>query len=134
MATAFVAIYLSLISIMLTGDHPFPYISIPLTITALVTLSASAALFVSANAISEDEPLVSSSATFWLLKAVFLLFGFGLIVACIQTNHPKLLPIDLLIYNGRSQHDLWLIQAKSSTNLEEAVLEYRHRYKQHPPP
>ncbi|KKA25076.1 Capsular associated protein [Rasamsonia emersonii CBS 393.64] len=134
MSTAFVAIYLSLISIMLTGDHPFPNISVPLTITALVTLSASAALFVSANAISEDEPLVSSSATFWLLKAVFLLFGFGLIVACIQTNHPKLLPIDLLIYNGRSQHDLWLIQAKTSTNLEEAVLEYRHRYKQHPPP
>ncbi|KAL1970526.1 hypothetical protein VTN77DRAFT_4170 [Rasamsonia byssochlamydoides] len=134
MLTAFVAVYLSLISIMWAGGHPFPMISIPLTVIAVVVLSAGAALFVSASAVSEDEPLVSSSVTFWLLKAVFLLFGLGLIMAFIQSNQPTLLPIDLLIYNGRSQHDMWLVQAKSSTNLEEAVLEYRKRYKQHPPP
>ena len=134
MSAAFVAVYLSMISIMWAGERPFPMISIPLTVIAVLLLSTGAALFVIASAVSEDDPPVAPSATSWLLKLIFILCGFGLIVAFIQSNQPKLLPIDLLIYNGRSQHDMWLVQAKSSSSLEEAVLEYRKRYSQHPPP
>ncbi|KAL1884672.1 hypothetical protein Plec18167_002264 [Paecilomyces lecythidis] len=43
-------------------------------------------------------------------------------------------PIDLLIFDGRNHHDKFLSQAKVSKNLKEAVIEYRHRYKQYPPP
>ncbi|KAL8635949.1 MAG: hypothetical protein Q9228_006605, partial [Teloschistes exilis] len=47
---------------------------------------------------------------------------------------PRIHPIDSLIKAASLQHDAWLKQASASKTLEEAVTEYRKRYKRHPPP
>jgi hypothetical protein len=65
---------------------------------------------------------------------LFIFCAAGFIMALLQTNRPKLLPIDLLIYNGKLQQDKYLRQAKVSHSLDDAIWEYKRRYNQHPPP
>ncbi|RJE19237.1 capsular associated protein [Aspergillus sclerotialis] len=63
-----------------------------------------------------------------------LLLGIGFIAAGLQTNITSGHPIDLLIAKGREQHNNFLAQAHASNSLEEAVTEYKRRYKIPPPP
>ncbi|WEW58737.1 hypothetical protein PRK78_004205 [Emydomyces testavorans] len=43
-------------------------------------------------------------------------------------------PISSLITDAKNEHKQWITKASNSTNLKEAVIEYRRRYRQAPPP
>lgn len=51
-----------------------------------------------------------------------------------RTNTIPYHPIDFLIRDSHTQHTLWLEQARTSSNLDQAVAEYRRRYVRPPPP
>ncbi|KAL2002625.1 hypothetical protein VTN02DRAFT_6387 [Thermoascus thermophilus] len=132
--TALVLICLSLLSTLWNGRQPFPLTPSCPAVVPLLLISAGAALFLHAGTVSEEEPKASSRQRTWFRKVFFLMCGLGFYLAVQQHPRVMLHPIDLLISNGRGQHDAWLTQANSSSNLEEAMLEYRRRYNQHPPP
>jgi hypothetical protein len=68
------------------------------------------------------------------MRILFAVCVAGLTIALCQKNRPKLLPIDLLVYNGKLEHEKYVRQAKVSRTLKDAVWEYKRRYNQHPPP
>lgn len=121
-------------SVLWAGTSIFPYVSIFGAIATLAALCAGFSLYLVVRAASEKEMMMAPTTTAQMLKAIFALAGLGLILVCIQTNKMGIQPIDLLIYEGKFQHKEWLDKARSSTNLVEAVENYKARYHQHPPP
>ena len=69
------------------------------------------------------------------LQVVFVfLLTTGLICASTKHHFSHTHPIDILIHKASVIHDQFLEQASASKTLADAVLEYRARYHQHPPP
>jgi hypothetical protein len=122
-------------SVLWAGTSIFPYVSISGAIVTLGALCAGFSLYLVVRAASDKEMMMMPpTTTAQILKAIFALAGLGLILVCIQSNKMGIQPIDLLIYEGKFQHKQWLDKARSSTNLVEAVENYKARYHQHPPP
>lgn len=135
MLAGFVALYLSSVDALFQGRQPFPFIKPFDAITSFVIMIAGAVSFFYAWSASEEAtkqlPKPHRVVT-WLFFT--LLLGIGLLAAFSQVNTVSGHPIDLLIANGREQHDNLLAQANSSSTLQEAVKEYQRRYKMPPPP
>lgn len=66
------------------------------------------------------------------LMLVSLLFTLFLLTR--QRGSSPYHPIDVLMERSAMAHKYWEIEARKSTNLEEAVLEYQRRYSRPPPP
>lgn len=126
--------YLCFIAALWAGTSIFPYLSIPWAILTLLVLCAGLSLYLVARAASDEDIMMAPWTTSQVLKAIFALTGFALIMVAVQTNKMGIQPIDLLIYEGKFQHSQWLERARSSTNLQEAVENYKNRYHQYPPP
>lgn len=99
-----------------------------------MTVFVGSCLFLQAVAVSENQSESSPKPSTWPRKILAVLAVFALYLMFSQRNRAMLHPIDLLIFDGRNHHEKFLSQARVSNNLQEAVIEYRHRYKQHPPP
>ncbi len=65
---------------------------------------------------------------------IFFAFFIALYPAFSRPNIAYFHPIDMLIYEAKSQHERYESYATQSYNLEEAVAQYRRRYKMTPPP
>lgn len=62
------------------------------------------------------------------------MFGTGLFLISKRSNVVHTHPIESLIQEAGKNHDMWLKTAKGSSNLAEAVQQYRTKYNQYPPP
>ncbi|KAJ9245939.1 CAZyme family GT90 [Paecilomyces variotii] len=131
---AFIVIFISLVSTLWNSTQPFPLISLFPALIASVTVFVGSGLFLQAVAVSENQSESSPKPSTWPRKILAVLAVFVLYLMFSQRNRAMLHPIDLLIFDGRNHHEKFLSQARVSNNLQEAVIEYRHRYKQHPPP
>jgi Glycosyl transferase family 90 len=65
---------------------------------------------------------------------IFFTFLVVLYPAALRSNLAYFHPIDMLIYDAKSQHKHYESYATQSYNLDEAVAQYRRRYKMTPPP
>lgn len=80
----------------------------------------------------ESKPLYRSNIVILIIFAS--LSAMGLFLAVNKQSVVHMHPIDSLIHDGKIQHENYMAQASSSKTLVNAVLEYRRRYRQHPPP
>lgn len=65
---------------------------------------------------------------------IFFTFLVVLYPAALRPNLAYFHPIDMLIYDAKSQHKYYESYATQSYNLDEAVAQYRRRYRMTPPP
>lgn len=91
-------------------------------------------MLLNANKTSETESRFTLSTKTWVFRLLLVFCAGSLILTLMPRNQQQTLPIDILIQNGKEQHQMYLNQAKVSKNLEEAVSEYKRRYNQYPPP
>lgn len=131
---AFIVIFISLVSTLWNARQPFPLVSLFPAIIASLAIFAGSGLFLQATAVSEDQPESDPKPSTWPRKILAVMSVFAVYLMFSQRNRAMLHPIDVLIFEGRAHHDEWLSKARVSTNLQEAVIEYRNRYHQHPPP
>ncbi|KAJ5157007.1 uncharacterized protein N7482_008107 [Penicillium canariense] len=130
----FVFVFFPATSTLLFEQMPFPHISQTHAVVPLIASSTGVILFLFSRILSEDEskPLYRTNI---VLQILFLVIGgIGLIFATTKHQFSHTHPIDLLIHKGTIHYDNYLLQASASKNLEEAIWEYRKRYRQHPPP
>jgi hypothetical protein len=130
----FLIIYFSSLSALTVGRDPFPFISLTHAVLPFVTSLTGAILFLLARLVHDEEakPLYRINI---VIQALFILLSaIGLGFAANKHRFAHMHPIDFLIHDGRIQHDNFMAQASSSKTLADAVLEYRRRYEQHPPP
>ena len=130
----FVFIFYSAASVLLMEQMPLPYISAPHAAFPLIGSSAAVVLFLLSRIASDNEPkpLLRTNITMQVLTALICFFGLCAALAKHHLSHTH--PIDLLIYEGNSHYENYLARAHTSRTLEDAVMEYRKRYEQHPPP
>lgn len=126
-------IYFSSLSSLASGQSPFPFISLTHAVLPFAASLTGALIFLIARVVYDEEPrLYRTNIAIQILFAV--LCGISLVFAVSKHRLAHIHPIDFLIHDGRIQHDNYLVQAASSKTLEDAVLEYRRRYRQNPPP
>ncbi|KAJ5542538.1 hypothetical protein N7535_004960 [Penicillium sp. DV-2018c] len=130
----FMILYFSSLSSVVGAQSPFPFTSPIHAALPLIASLTGAILFLLARVVYNEEPRLYH--TNLAVQVLFtLLCGISLVFA--MSKHrlvQQIHPIDLLIHNGSLHHDSYLAQASSSRTLQDAVSEYRRRYKQHPPP
>lgn len=130
----FVFISTFAVSTLYGAPAPFPFISPFRAAIALGTSLTGTLLFLGAQVASEKETRPFRRTNIVLQVLLVSLFGIGLWFVFNKEGLVHSHPIDVLIQNGRTNHQHFLKQAKSSNSIEEAVSEYRRRYNQHPPP
>ncbi|KAH8700617.1 hypothetical protein BGW36DRAFT_374562 [Talaromyces proteolyticus] len=131
---SFLVLGLTLTRSMIVEIPPFIQISISTVTFIFFALTVASSLFLSASAIFEVESKFTQTMKLWSFKMLLVLCAGGLLSMLILKSQSQILPIDVLIRDGKSRHDLYLTQAKVSQDLEGAILEYKRRYKQYPPP
>ncbi|KAL5338545.1 hypothetical protein BJX70DRAFT_366153 [Aspergillus crustosus] len=130
----FVVTYLDLMSIMFTGQEPFPLIPAADAFAALAFGSIGMLSFLISRSASDDEPLFLHRLNLILRFVAIVMFGTGLFWVSSQPSVGHTHPIELLIHEAGKSHDAWLTAAKQSSTLTEAVLMYQKKYNQAPPP
>ncbi|KAL4739157.1 hypothetical protein BDV11DRAFT_215436 [Aspergillus similis] len=130
----FIASYFNLMSTLIEGQEPFPLIPASHAFAALSLSCLGGFLFLLSRTASEEEPQFLHRLNLILRLTIAVMFGTGLIWVLGQSRLGHTHPIDLLIHEAARSHDMWLKTAKESSNLAEAVQQYRMRYNQHPPP
>jgi hypothetical protein len=126
-------LYFSSLSTLAGAQSAFPFTSLTHAVLPLLASLTGALLFLFARVVQCEEPrLYRTNIAVQVLFA--LLCGIGLFFAVSKHRLAHIHPIDFLIHDGKAQHDTYLAQASSSRTLQDAVSEYRRRYKQHPPP
>ncbi|KAL6235641.1 hypothetical protein BDW75DRAFT_133881 [Aspergillus navahoensis] len=129
-----VASYFNLMSTLFDGQEPFPLIPASHAFAALSFSCTGGLLFLLSRTASEDEPHFLHRLNLLLRLTSAVMFGTGLLWVLGQSSLGHAHPIELLIHEAAKSHDMWLKKAKESSNLAEAVQQYRMRYNQHPPP
>ncbi|KAL5052023.1 hypothetical protein BDW71DRAFT_169976 [Aspergillus fruticulosus] len=129
-----IASYFNLMSTLFDGQEPFPLIPASHAFAALSFSCMGGLLFLLSRTASEDEPQFLHCLNLILRLAFAIMFCTGLFWVLGQSNLGHTHPIELLIHEAAKSHDMWLKTAKESSNLPEAVQQYRMRYNQHPPP
>jgi hypothetical protein len=114
--------------------NPFPPLSVPGAVFSVGTILTGAALYLKTRTASEVEGRMLSRSCSWLRRILFICFGTAVILLLLQHSMAHYHPIDLLIFDAKEKHQLWVAQATGSPNLEHAVQEYQRRYRRHPPP
>lgn len=130
----FMFIYFPAVSTLLFRQLPFPFISLDHAVLPFATSTAGAVLFLLARIVSQEESKSLYRANIALQVTFIVLCSIGLIFASTKHHFSHTHPIDLLVHKATIQFDRFTEQAAASKSLEEAVLEYRNRYHQHPPP
>ncbi|KAJ5934141.1 hypothetical protein N7466_003688 [Penicillium verhagenii] len=132
--TGFMFIYFPAASTLFLRQMPFPFISLPHSSLPLIASTAGAVLFLLGRIFSQEEAKSLYRANIALQITFIVLCIIGLIFASTKHHISQTHPIDLLIHKATLQFDRFFEEAAKSTSLEEAVVEYRNRYNQHPPP
>lgn len=126
--------YYTLLSQIWIAAHPFPPLDTFTAICAVFFLHGAGYLYLrpsfSQSLDTKRPPRLSS----WLRWGTFLSLGAFLTFTISHTQNTDYHPINNLISNAKYEHQQWVSKAGKSTNLGEAVVEYRRRYHQLPPP
>ncbi|KAI9726247.1 MAG: hypothetical protein M1834_009076 [Cirrosporium novae-zelandiae] len=135
LTTITVATYTLVIGItyMWRNSYPFPsipsgaaFLSIFLIMVAMTTFSAARTV----ESRYRNHVLLPS----WFHTLIMFGVLSGLIISLRASKRAAYHPIDLLIFQAKAQHEDWAKQASVSQTLEEAIIEYRRRYRKNPPP
>lgn len=125
-------VYFSSLS-ALTGQSPFPFISLTHAVLPLAASLTGTLLFLLTRVVHDEEPkLYRTNVAIQILFAV--LCGISLVFAVRKHRLDNIHPIEFLIKDGGIHHHNYLAQASRSKTLGDAVTEYQRRYNQHPPP
>lgn len=92
------------------------------------------ALTTGTNLLTGPERRPSGRNAWWLGTVLGVLLIGHLAAKYTTESVMEVHPIDTLMAAAKSAHSDWLKQASPSKSLEQAVDEYRRRYKRHPPP
>ncbi|KNG81319.1 capsular associated protein [Aspergillus nomiae NRRL 13137] len=130
---ASVSIDFMLASILFNGQS-FPLILPSRAFAALLLTFLGVMLYLCGQTASEEEPQFLYVFNVFMRIFFSIIFGFVVILIAQQPSVTNVHPIDLLIYEGRKNHDRWKSSANGSKNLAEVVAQYRAKYNQHPPP
>lgn len=131
---AFIFVHIPELSTLWLNRHPFPPMSLTTTTLSTLLLYTGIVSYMRIRRSSESESRSSFRAKSWLYTLLVLCFGLAMILSISRRNEVSYHPIDLLIFNAKSEHEKWLGQATMSRSLEAAVEQYKKRYNQHPPP
>ena len=126
--------YFSVTPTLLFEQLPFPHISLVHAVVLLITSTLGAVLFLLARVARHTEWKSAYRANIALQISFVLLCSIGFLFASSKQTRAYTHPIDILIQEGGVHFDRFLAQAGASKTLEDAVLDYRKRYNQHPPP
>lgn len=127
-------IYFSSTSTLLFQQMPFPFISSAHATLAVIASSTGAIMFLFARVFTEEESKSLFRTNIALQVTFAIMCGVGLVFASSKHRYSHTHPIDFLIHEGSNHFDDYVAQAGASKTLEDAVFEYRRRYKLHPPP
>ncbi|KAJ5084866.1 hypothetical protein NUU61_009445 [Penicillium alfredii] len=131
----FMFIYFSSVSIFVVGQMPFPFISLARSVAPFIFTFTGVVIFLQGRPVSEEHTKPLFFRTHVLLQVFFAFLALvGLIFAGSKHRLAHVHPIELLIHDGRIHHNKFVEQASVSKNISAAVVEYRRRYNQHPPP
>ncbi|CRG90399.1 hypothetical protein PISL3812_07443 [Talaromyces islandicus] len=131
---SFLIICATLTRLLFFGTAYYAEPSVGKIMFCLLVLPIGGAVLLNANKKPETESRFKLSMKNWAFRLLLVFYAGSLILTVKTRNQSQTLPIDILIQNGREQHEMYLNQAKVSNNLKEAVLEYKRRYNQYPPP
>ena len=139
MMAAFLCTYLTGFSTSWTNHFLFPPNLQGQALSSLVLLFLGFVSYLYTTANSDDsrsQPaqrlFKRNSTAFYTLFLLMFILRFAMEVA--PADRVQIHPIETLMSNATAQHQRWKTQASSSENLEQAVEEYRQRYRRHPPP
>ncbi|KAJ5688632.1 hypothetical protein N7462_003024 [Penicillium macrosclerotiorum] len=130
----FVLVFFSSTSTLFFEQMPFPYISQTQGVVSVVASSTGAFLFLLSRIFWEESSKSLNRTNIVLQVIVVVLCVTGLIFASTKHHFSHTHPIDILIRKGTAHYDDYILRARSSLNLEDAVWEYRRRYRRDPPP
>jgi hypothetical protein len=143
LTTALIAMFVSVASRTTSFAYahtlPFPVGYSGLGLLAFILAAFSFTFYLHMGLTSEaDEQkvrrLTFQKAPAWLYLSMLCLF---LLQACLRAVHSSRVghhPIDRLMWEAEINHETYVAQASASTNLKDAVRNYRKRYSRHPPP
>lgn len=130
----FIFVYVWMMSTLWVTRNPFPSLSTFHASFSVVTIFIGAALYLKTRTASVAEGRLFSRPCVWLRCVLFIWFCAAVTSLFLQHSKAFYHPIDLLIFNAKEKHQLWVAQAAGSPNLQHAVWEYQRRYRRHPPP
>jgi hypothetical protein len=118
---------------------PFPLGYPGLALLAIILAAVGFTFYLHMGLTSEADEQKVRQLTFqkapaWLYLAMLCLF---LLQACLWAVHSSKVghhPIDRLMWEADTHHEAYVAQASASTDLKNAVRNYRKRYSRHPPP
>ncbi|KAJ5893312.1 hypothetical protein N7495_005003 [Penicillium taxi] len=131
---SFVLIYFPSMAILISQPMSFPYISISRAAITLALPSLGSCIFLFSRIVSGEESKSLYRTNIILQILLVILCGVGLVFASSKLHLIYEHPIDVLTHEARAHYDQFIAQAASSDNLGHALMEYRRRYNQHPPP
>lgn len=127
-------VYVPELSTLRNHRQPFPPLSdgAVWSSTILIYIGLVFFLYLRFSSDSERRNILRPNALVYLL--LFLWFTCGLIYGASRPNQSTYHPIDMLIFNGRVAHAHFVHGAARSTDLQEAIENYKTRYNMLPPP
>ncbi|KAK2747524.1 hypothetical protein FQN57_002016 [Myotisia sp. PD_48] len=131
---AFLAVYSSIMVNILIVMRPYPSHSTFLALLSTTILHAAGYLYIKPSTLPDLDTPRPSILTRLLRWTFILSCGASLIMISVQETGTNPHPISILMSNAKRNQGLWIAQAGHSTNLSEAVSNYRTRYNQLPPP
>ncbi|EKG22488.1 Lipopolysaccharide-modifying protein [Macrophomina phaseolina MS6] len=130
--------YVSLFLSTWNHSHPFPPLAggmfLALTGMALALVVYSIPQISGSSTSHTASGPQSFSRYRGFYPVVAALYFFQLMFIYHGDNEVRYHPIDMLVYDAKERHDMWLEWASSSTSLEMAANNYTIRYGRHPPP
>ncbi|KAL1956889.1 hypothetical protein VTO42DRAFT_6737 [Malbranchea cinnamomea] len=132
--SSFAFIYTSLLSSIWTTVTAYPTVPISSALLSIALIHGAWYTYVRQSSLVDPKrrrKLWPEAGMRWL---TMLSFGACCTLALLQPRAVVSHPIDTLISQAQVKHREWAGQAGRSNSLAEAVVEYRKRYHQHPPP
>ncbi|OJD16620.1 hypothetical protein AJ78_03212 [Emergomyces pasteurianus Ep9510] len=131
---SFTLICITQISDLWTGLRAFPAIPVFIAFFSIIILHVSGYWYFRYHTATDRDKKKQSQLRGWVRLVLLALAGLSLGLLVAGKKEAAHHPIDILISRAKVNYDQWVVKAKASQDLEEAVAEYRRRYKQHPPP
>ncbi|GAB7364171.1 hypothetical protein MBLNU230_g4722t1 [Neophaeotheca triangularis] len=137
--TTFTSISTVTLSFAWANSHPFPPVSYGTGFLAALLLTIAFLAYFYADTGSVERSKSTTKPTFkdvptWLYLVLLALLITRTCLWMYRTTSVAYHPIDLLMYEAGISHETYLNESSDSTTLKQAVMNYRNRYVQHPPP
>ncbi|PGH06870.1 hypothetical protein GX51_02115 [Blastomyces parvus] len=131
---SFTFICISQLSHLWVAFQTFPVIPVFAAGFSIILLHFSGYWCLRSSTATDQDRKKQSQPRGWIRLVFLALVGLSFVLLVTAKNETPHHPIDTLIARAKTSFGQWAANAKSSKNLQEAVAEYRRRYKQHPPP